>query len=67
MKQMQGADILIQSLIEHGVEVIFGYPGGANLPIYDSLGPTTGCGIFWCVTSRGRPTWPMPIPGSRES
>ncbi len=38
MKQMQGADILIQSLIEHGVEVIFGYPGGANLPIYDSLG-----------------------------
>ena len=37
MKQMQGAEILIRSLVEHGVEVIFGYPGGANLPIYDCL------------------------------
>ncbi len=32
-----GADILIQSLKEQGVEVIFGYPGGAVLPIYDAL------------------------------
>lgn len=32
-----GADILIQSLKEQGVDVIFGYPGGAVLPIYDAL------------------------------
>ncbi|MDN3450981.1 biosynthetic-type acetolactate synthase large subunit [Planococcus sp. APC 3906] len=32
-----GAEILIQSLKEQGVEVIFGYPGGAVLPIYDAL------------------------------
>lgn len=32
-----GADVLIQSLKEQGVEVIFGYPGGAVLPIYDAL------------------------------
>lgn len=32
-----GADLLIQSLIEEDVEIIFGYPGGAVLPIYDAL------------------------------
>ncbi|MGK7379848.1 biosynthetic-type acetolactate synthase large subunit [Planococcus sp. 1R117A] len=35
--QGSGADVLIQSLKEQGVEVIFGYPGGAVLPIYDAL------------------------------
>ncbi len=32
-----GADILVQALIDLGVEVVFGYPGGAVLPIYDAL------------------------------
>lgn len=32
-----GADLLIESLLEEGVEVVFGYPGGAVLPIYDAL------------------------------
>lgn len=32
-----GADVLIQSLKRQGVEIIFGYPGGAVLPIYDAL------------------------------
>lgn len=32
-----GADALIQSLQDQGVEIIFGYPGGAVLPIYDAL------------------------------
>ncbi|WP_087945504.1 acetolactate synthase large subunit [Paenisporosarcina sp. TG20] len=32
-----GADILIQSLKQQGVEMVFGYPGGAVLPIYDAL------------------------------
>lgn len=32
-----GADLLCSLLIEAGVDVIFGYPGGATLPIYDSL------------------------------
>lgn len=32
-----GAAILLQALVEQGVEVIFGYPGGAVLPIYDEL------------------------------
>ena len=32
-----GAYILIDSLVQNGVEHIFGYPGGAILPIYDEL------------------------------
>ena len=32
-----GADIVIRALVDQGVDVVFGYPGGAVLPIYDSL------------------------------
>jgi acetolactate synthase-1/2/3 large subunit len=35
--QRSGAYILIDSLVQNGVEHIFGYPGGAILPIYDEL------------------------------
>nr|AAT38570.1 prediced acetolactate synthase III large subunit [uncultured gamma proteobacterium eBACHOT4E07] len=35
--KLAGNDILIKSLIEEGVEYIFGYPGGAALHIYDSI------------------------------
>ena len=34
---LSGAEILIRALTDQGVEVIFGYPGGAVLPIYDAL------------------------------
>ncbi|MBC7344273.1 MAG: biosynthetic-type acetolactate synthase large subunit, partial [Clostridia bacterium] len=34
---MTGAKLLVQALEHEGVEVIFGYPGGAVLPIYDEL------------------------------
>nr|WP_249193692.1 biosynthetic-type acetolactate synthase large subunit [Gluconobacter wancherniae] len=34
---MNGAEVLLRVLDEQGVEVIFGYPGGAVLPIYDAL------------------------------
>jgi acetolactate synthase-1/2/3 large subunit len=32
-----GAEVILQALKEQGVEVIFGYPGGSVLPIYDAL------------------------------
>lgn len=32
-----GASLLIEKLVENGVETVFGYPGGAVLPIYDEL------------------------------
>src|SRR3546814_16550946 len=35
--EMGGAEILVRTLQDLGVEVIFGYPGGAVLPIYDAL------------------------------
>ena len=37
MPEKSGAEILIDTLMEQGVDTIFGYPGGAVLPIYDAL------------------------------
>ncbi|WP_298673358.1 acetolactate synthase 3 large subunit [uncultured Sphingomonas sp.] len=37
MTEKSGADILVEALCDLGVEVIFGYPGGAVLPIYDAI------------------------------
>ena len=36
-KEMTGAEMVIQALIDQGVEHMFGYPGGAVLPIYDEI------------------------------
>src|ERR671922_512223 len=33
----KGAEILWECLVRQGVEVVFGYPGGANMPIYDAM------------------------------
>jgi acetolactate synthase-1/2/3 large subunit len=35
--EKSGADILVEALCDLGVEIVFGYPGGAVLPIYDAL------------------------------
>jgi len=37
MKKLTGAQMIIESLMAEGAEVIFGYPGGAILPTYDAL------------------------------
>jgi acetolactate synthase-1/2/3 large subunit len=34
---ISGAEIVIRALVDQGVDVVFGYPGGAVLPIYDAL------------------------------
>ena len=36
-EQLNGAEIVLQALVDHDVTEIFGYPGGAVLPIYDAL------------------------------
>jgi len=36
-KKITGSEAVIKMLLHLGVEVIFGYPGGANMPIYDAL------------------------------
>src|SRR6187455_3123800 len=36
-KEMSGAEMVIEALVDQGVQHLFGYPGGAVLPIYDEL------------------------------
>ena len=36
-KKLTGAQMVLEALAEQGVDTIFGYPGGAVLPIYDAL------------------------------
>lgn len=36
-KKLTGADVLVESLVRHGVEVIFAYPGGASMPMHQAL------------------------------
>lgn len=36
-RQMTGAQIVVQALKDQGVDTVFGYPGGAVLPIYDEI------------------------------
>lgn len=36
-ERINGSEAIIRSLIEEGVETIFGYPGGAIMPVYDAL------------------------------
>lgn len=35
--QMSGAEVVVRALTDLGVEVVFGYPGGAVLPLYDEI------------------------------
>lgn len=37
LPRISGAEAVIRSFIEEGVETIFGYPGGAIIPVYDAL------------------------------
>jgi len=37
LAKMSGAQAVVEALRREGVEVVFGYPGGANMPIYDAL------------------------------
>ena len=36
-RQMTGAKMIVQALKDQGVDTVFGYPGGAVLPIYDEI------------------------------
>ena len=44
-EQMTGAEMVIEALADQGVEHIFGYPGGAVLPIYDAMTLFASSGI----------------------
>ena len=34
---MSGATVLVQCLVNHGVDTVFAYPGGASMPIHQAL------------------------------
>jgi acetolactate synthase I/II/III large subunit len=36
-KKITGSEVLLNSLVSEGVDIIFGYPGGAIMPVYDAL------------------------------
>jgi len=36
-QKITGSEVLLESLVEEGVDLIFGYPGGAIMPVYDAL------------------------------
>ena len=36
-KLMSGSEVLLECLVQEGVDVIFGYPGGVTLPLYDAM------------------------------
>ena len=37
MAQMSGAQMVVEAMREEGVEVVFGYPGGAIMNVYDEI------------------------------
>ena len=39
VKPLRGAEVFVQALLANGCDLLFGYPGGANLEIFDVLGP----------------------------
>jgi acetolactate synthase-1/2/3 large subunit len=50
---LTGAEIVVRALVDQGVEVLFGYPGGAVLPIYDALFQQDAHrSTSWSATSR---------------
>ncbi len=51
-RRVSGAYALIDSLVRHGVEHIFGYPGGAILPIYDELYQSEARGLIQHILVR---------------
>ncbi len=36
-RQMNGSQMVLKALVDQGVDTIFGYPGGAVLPLYDAI------------------------------
>ena len=62
-KPMTGARMVVQALKDQGVDVVFGYPGGAVLPIYDEIFQQNDIRTSWCGTNKARCTWPKAMQG----
>ena len=54
---MTGSQALLESFLIEGVDTLFGYPGGAIIPVYDALYDyPTGCATSSCATSKAPST-----------
>jgi acetolactate synthase-1/2/3 large subunit len=61
---MKGTELVLKALIANGVKFIFGYTGGAIMPIFDEMEKQQALSPSSCHgTSRGRPSWPRAYPG----
>lgn len=68
MEMLSGAEMIVQSLINEGVEQIFGYPGGSVLDIYDALHEKpTKLNTFWFVTNKPQHIWLMAMRAPLEN
>lgn len=47
-----GSKLLLETLASLGIDTIFGYPGGAVLPLYDAIYNFDVFAIFWHVMSK---------------
>ena len=67
--QPSGAEVVINALMDQGVDVIFGYPGGAVLPIYDALFKQNALRHILVRQEAARCTRPraMPAPPARSA
>src|SRR6056300_1295142 len=52
-RQMTGAKMVVQALKDQGVDTVFGYPGGAVLPIYDEIFQQNGVRHILCRHEQG--------------
>ncbi len=60
MEMLSGADMVVRSLIDEGVDHIFGYPGGSVLDIYDALHQKKAIlNTCWFAMNKQRCIWPM--------
>src|SRR6059036_1956399 len=76
---LRGAEIVLQCLRAEGIDLVFGYPGGAIMPLYDAL---EGSGVrhiltrheqgavfaaegYARVTGKVESRWPPAVPGRR--
>ena len=66
MRTITGAQAVVESLIAEGVEVVFGYPGGAVIPLYDVLYSSPLRHIL-TRHEQGQSMLPTAMPGYRQS
>lgn len=61
-RQMTGAQIVVQALKDQGVDTVFGYPGGAVLPIYDEIFLQNEIRHIMCAMNKQPRTRPKAMP-----